>query len=195
MKKVLCVALVALLSACNSIVKMEGDQIVNGRLAVRVTEAWNKVSIPGNPQPYETWTQEGLTLDHLRLWAAVRDGQSLMTPPNTAANTATPPRQPTFTRDMPADQLVQLFEILYARDGSIVTMNKVEPATFVGEPGVHFEFSLTRKGDGVEMKGLGWAAVRKGELYAASFVAPKKFFFTRLAPKAASIIRTARIQG
>lgn len=195
MKKIICAALIALLSACTSIVKVEGDQVVNGRLAVRVTEAWNKVSAPGNPQPYETWTQEGLPLDHLRLWAALRDGQSLVTPPKNAANTATPPRLPTFTRGMQADALVQLFEILYSQDGSIVTMNKVEPATFAGEPGVHFEFSLTRKGDGVEMKGLGWASVRKDELYAASFVAPKKSFFPRLAPKAEGIIRTARIQG
>lgn len=195
MKKLAILLLVSLLGACTSIVKVEGDQVVNGRMAVRLTEAWNKVSLPGVSQPFETWTQEGLPLDHLRFWAAIPTGKSLMTAPRVNSADQKAPRVPTYVAGMQPDQLVNLFEILYSNDGSIVTLSKVEPATFVGEKGVHFAFSMTRKVDGVEMKGLGWLAVHKGELYAASFVAPKKSFFPRLAPKAESVAKSAKVQG
>lgn len=195
MNKILTCLLISLLAACTSITKVEGDQVVNGRMAVRVNEAWNKVSLPGVSQPYDTWTQEGLPLDHLRFWAAIPNGKSLMVTPRTNSADQKAPRVPTYVSGMQPDQLVNLFEILYSNDGSIVTMSKVEPATFVGEKGVHFAFTLTRKSDGVEMRGLGWLAVHKGELFAASFVAPKKSFFVRLAPKAESVVKSAKIQG
>lgn len=195
MKKLVACLLIALLGACTSIVKVEGDQVVNGRMAVRVSEAWNKVALPGATQPYETWTQEGLPLDHLRFWAAIPAGSSLMTAPRVNSADQKAPRVPTYVAGMQPDQLVNLFETLYSHDGSIVTLSKVEPATFVGEKGVHFAFSMMRKADGVEMKGLGWLAVHKGQLYAASFVAPRKSFFGRLAPKAESVVKSARVQG
>jgi hypothetical protein len=65
----------------------------------------------------------------------------------------------------------------------------------VGEKGVHFAFSMTRKSDDVEMKGLGWQAVHQGKLFPASFVAPKKSFLPRLAPKAESVAKSAKVQG
>lgn len=196
MKKLVACLLIAMLGACTSIVKVEGDQVVNGRMVVRVSEAWNKVSLPGATQPYETWTQEGLPLDHLRFWAVIPAGASLMTAPRVNSADQKAPRVSTYVAGMQPDQLVNLFETLYSIDGSIVTLSKVEPATFVGEKGAHFAFSMMRKADGVEMKGLGWLAVHKGQLYAASFVAPRKsLFFGRLAPKAESVVKSARVQG
>ncbi len=72
-------------------------------------------------------------------------------------------------------------------------MNKVEPAVFAGEPGVRFEFSVARKSDDVQFKGVGWVAVRQGELFAATFVAPRLSFFARILPKAEGVVRTAKI--
>lgn len=196
MKKILVLLWVALLAGCAAkMVKVEGDQLVNNRMTVRVSEAWNKVVIPNDPQPYETWTQEGLTLDHLRLWAAVPSGQSLIALPPGATAEQKKRRLPTFEAGMQADQLVNLFEVMYANDGSIVTISKVEPTVFAGEKGVRFEFTLTRKSDGVHLNGMGWMAVRKGELFAASFVAPRLAFFQRLAPKAESVVNTAAIRS
>lgn len=210
MKKIVAVVALAMLSACSTITKVEGEQVVNQRLAVQVTDAWNKVALV-QQQPYETWTQEGIPLDHLRFWGGIRAGQPLLTPPrqpvavNTSSSQGTPgapapsdtkaPRVPTFAAGMPADQLVRLFETLYANDGSLVTMGKVEPAVFAGENGVRFEFALVRKSDDVQLRGVGWASVRNDELFAATFVAPRLAFFPRLLPKAESIIRTARIKS
>jgi hypothetical protein len=49
---------------------MEGEQVVNEQLVVHLTDAWNKVSDPWDVDPYDTWTQEGIPLDHLRSGAA-----------------------------------------------------------------------------------------------------------------------------
>ena len=197
MKKILVLFLVALLAACTSIVKVEGDQLINSRMTVKLPEAWNKVSMPGNKQPFDVWTQEGLPIDHLRFWAGVASNQELMKRPPGAPVPAggKAARTPTYVAGMQPDQLVNLFETLYAADGSSVTMNKVEPAVFAGEKGVRFEFSVVRKGDDVQLRGVGWVAINKNELFAATFVAPRLSFFQRLLPKAENVVQTARIKA
>lgn len=193
MKKILIVLLAALLTACSSIVKVEGDQVVNNRMAVKLTDAWNKIPVR---QPFDAWTQEGITLDHLRFWAAVKPGEPLLTlAPGMVPAGQKPPRVPTFAAGLAPDQLVNLFEVLYSADGSIVKVTKVGPGVFAGEKGIRFEFAVTRKGDDVQLLGTGWVSVRKDELFAATFVAPKLAFYPRLLPKAESVVSTAHIKG
>lgn len=195
MKLLFVFVLAAFLAGCAGVVKVEGDQVVNGRMTVKVTEAWNKVSVAGNAQPFDVWTQEGLSLDHLRLWAAVKTGQSLITlPPGSTPAGQKAPRLPTYRAGMPPDELVGLFELMYSADGSIFSMSKVEPTRFAGESGVRFEFTVLRKRDDVPLRGVGWIAVNNNELFAASFVAPRLSFFPRLLPRAESIVETARIK-
>ena len=131
------------LAACTTISKMEGDQVVNERLSVHVSSAWNKVSDPWEVDPYDTWTQEGIPLDHLRFWGGVRPGQPLMTKPAvfSRAPDAKEPRVPTFRPGLTPEKLVSLFEELYATAGP-VTVTKVEPTVFAGQRGVRFEFNV-----------------------------------------------------
>jgi hypothetical protein len=199
-RRLLPLLLALLLTACANISRMEGEQVVNERLAVHVTDAWNKVSDPWDVDPYDTWTQEGIPLDHLRFWGGVRPGQVLMTRPVvfTRAADAKDVRVPTFRQGLPPEKLVSLFEELYATAG-VVTVTRVEPTVFAGQKGVRFEFTLERRRDDLEMRGVGWVAVRTDptygeELYAATFVAPKLSFFERLLPMAESVVRSARIR-
>jgi hypothetical protein len=201
MKRMLAAALLAAtLAACTTVAKMEGDQVVNERLAVHVSSAWNKISDPWEADPYDTWTQEGLPLDHLRFWGAVKPGQPLMTKPMLfLRGDEKAPRLPTFRTGLPPEKLVNLFEELYATAGT-VTVTKVDPTVFAGQKGVRFEFTLERRRDDLTMQGVGWVAVRANptegeELYAATFVAPKAAFFTRLLPMAEAVVKTARIKG
>lgn len=194
MKKIALILAAVVLAGCAAIVKVEGEHVVNNRLAVKVGEAWNRLTMAGG-QPYETWTQEGPSLDQLRFWAAIQPGQALM-----AATASTPvgqkaPRVPTFTSGMAPDQLVNLFEILYSADGSQVKMTRMEPAPFAGELGVRFEFAVTRKRDDLQFRGVGWVAVRKNELFAATFLAPQLAYYQRLMPKVETVIATARIRS
>lgn len=198
---VLSFALALLLAACANVSRMHGEEVVNERLAVQVSEAWNKVSDPWDVDPYETWTQDGVPLDHLRLWGGLRPGQVLMTRPFlfSRAPDAKEPRVPTFRQGLSPEKLVSLFEELYATAGT-VTITKVEPAVFAGQNGVRFEFSLARRRDDLDMLGVGWVAVKPDptwgeELYAATFVAPKLSFFHRLLPMAEAVVKTARIKA
>jgi hypothetical protein len=196
MKKLIVVLFAVLMAGCASVVKVDGEQVVNGRLSVKLTDAWNKLSLPGGRQPYDTWTQEGLWVDQLRLWAGVRSGEALMQlPPGAAQAGQKAPRLPTFQAGMAADQLVSLFEVLYSNDGSQVTMTKIEAADFANQKGVRFEFTILRKRDGLPLHGKGWVAVRNNELFAATFVAPRLNFYPTLLPRAEQVIGTARIKG
>lgn len=195
MKKIICLLLIALLAACTSIVKVDGDQVVRNRMSLKVTDAWNK--IPGiSGQPFDIWTQEGVTVDTLRFWVAIPDnGELIKLPSGWVAQGAKAARAPRFVVGMQPDQLVNLFEVLYSTDGSNVSVNKVEPTVFAGEKGVRFEFSMIRKSDDVQLRGVGWVAVKKNELFAATFVAPRLSFFPRLVGKAESVVKTAQIKG
>jgi hypothetical protein len=201
MKRIAALGLALLLAGCSSMSRMEGEQVVNDRLAVHVPQAWNKMTDRWVQDPYETWTHEGLPLDHLRFWGAVRPGQPLMIKPAIFSREADArePRVPTFRQGLGAEKLVQLFEELYATAGT-VTITRVDPAVFAGHKGVRFEFTLARRRDDVSMQGVGWVAVRPDptygeELYAATFVAPRLSFFPRLLPMAEEVVKTARIKG
>jgi hypothetical protein len=192
---------VLLLAGCANVQRMDGEEVVNQRLAVHLTSAWNRVSDPWDVDPYDTWTQEGIPLDHLRLWGGVRPGQPLMTRPAvfSRAEDAKQPRVPTFREGLTPEKLVRLFEELYATAGT-VTITKVAPAEFAGQQGVRFEFTLARRKDDLNMLGVGWVAVKPDpmwgeELYAATFVAPKLSFFHRLLPMAEEVVKTARIKA
>ncbi|NPC54392.1 hypothetical protein [Caenimonas soli] len=196
MKTLVTLVLVLLISACTSIAKVEGDQVVNNKLVVTVPDAWNKVTDPWEKGPYDIWTQEGIPLDHLRLWGGVKSGKALVAKPTVLFRSPgeKDPRYPTFTAGLPPDKLVSLFEALYANEGA-VTITRVEPTVFAGEKGVRFEFTLARRADDVTLKGVGWAAVHKDELFAATFAAPRLAFFQKLLPMAEAVVKTARIRG
>ena len=196
MKKLLALVLIALLAACTTIAMVEGEQVVNDKLVVKVPAAWNKVTDPWEGGPYDVWTQEGIPLDHLRLWAGVKSGKALVAKPMVLfrAPGEKDPRYPTFTAGLPPDQLVSLFEALYANEGT-VDITRVEPTVFAGEHGVRFEFTLARRADDLRLRGVGWAAEHDHELYAATFAAPRLTFFARLLPMAEAVVSTARIKG
>lgn len=196
MKRLLALVLALLLGACTTIAKVDGEQVVNGKLAVTLPAAWNKVTDHWENEPYDVWTQEGIPLDHLRLWAGVRSGQALVSKPTILfrAPGEKDARYPTFTGAVAPDRLVNLFEQLYANEGA-VQVTRMEPTRFAGEKGVRFEFTLARRDDDLELRGVGWVAVHGGELYAATFAAPKLTFYARLLPMAEAVVRTARIKG
>lgn len=188
--------LACLLVACTTIAKVDGEQVVGGKLAVTLPEAWNKVTDPWERGRYDMWTQEGIALDHLRLWAGLRPGESLVARPTVLfrAPGEKDPRYPTFTTGLRPHRLVNLFEQVYANDG-VVQVTRMEPAVFAGRPGVRFEFTLVRRADDLVLQGVGWAAEHRGELYAATFAAPKLAFYSRLLPMAEAVVRSARIMG
>jgi hypothetical protein len=188
--------LALLMAACTTIAKVEGDQLVHGKLAVHVSAAWNKINDPWSYEPYDTWTQEGLPLDHLRLWGGVHDGAPLVEKPSHLFRGPgeKDPRIPTFRAGMSDEKLVNLFEQFYGNFGT-VRVTRVAPTVFAGEKGVRFEFTLARRSDDLAMRGVGWVATHDKALYAATFVAPQLTFYPRILPMAEAVVKTARVKG
>ncbi|MGE4240365.1 hypothetical protein [Ramlibacter sp.] len=184
-----------LLGACTTVAKVEGEQTVRGKLTLDVPAAWNRIDDPWSSEPYDTWTQEGLPLDHLRLWGGVKSGQPLVSKPMVFFRWSDEKdaRVPTFRSGLPPDKLVTLFEELYALSGT-VRVTKVEPTVFAGHRGVRFEFSLARRGDDLLLRGVAWVAPNGDELYAATFLAPELGFYSRLLPMAEAVVKTARVR-
>jgi hypothetical protein len=162
----------------------EGDSTVGGAMAVTAGKGWNHLAVID--RPWTTWTHDGSVIDELRFWAAMPDGIAIMPADG-------PEQRPlNFRRTMGPHELVALFASLQARDGSAVTLEKIEPAQFVGVPGVRFRFSVLRASDDVRLTEVGWAAVRGEQLYAMTFIAPRLAFFPRHEDEVERIARSAR---
>jgi hypothetical protein len=188
--------LVVLLAACASVTKVEGTHQVNEKLSFESNAAWNLIELPGSSRPYKLLTQEGITIDEMRLWASLASGKDILNDANpSSSGSDNKKRRPVFEAGMSLDQLTALFESAMTLDGSVVQMTKIEPDEISGVKGVRFQFTWTRKSDGVILLGLGWAGVLKNELYAATFTAPRLHFYDKLSPKAEALFKSLKIKG
>jgi len=175
------------LAGCANVAKIStGEVVVDNRLSFTLDAAWNQVNIPGRNKPV-LWTQDGITIDALELWIGIKDGQTMIDTPKDK-------RPLVFKAGMAPHEIVGLFEGIYGLDGSTFTLDKLAPATFLGGPGVRFDYTVLRKADDVRISGVGWAAVKNGELVAMTFVAPRLGFFPRHVTKAERAAATARLR-
>ncbi len=176
------------LAGCATVAKVDtGERTVGDRLILTLDGAWNEVSAP-NMGPAHIWTMEGLPIDQLLVYSGLKDGQAIH------AEAAGAQKKPfVFHSSMQADEIAALFEGMLTRDGSVFKLTKLEPARF-GEKGFHFEFALTRKVDNVQLLGLGYACVSKGELFALLYQAPRLTFFARQQARVQQIAESARLK-
>lgn len=191
MKNILVVLVLLALSGCVSVAKIEsGDKKMGERMTISIDGAWNHVNAPGMG-PAETWTMDGLPIDQLLLYSGLKDGQAI----HAAAGGGTDAQRKSFIfrSGMQPDEIAALFEGMLTRDGSRYKLVKLEPVTFGGSKGFRFEFSLTRKIDNVELSGVGYGTVSKGELFAIVYMAPRLGFFPRHAGRVEQMARSARV--
>jgi hypothetical protein len=190
MNRLFALLLATLLAACATPVKMvrvdTGEAAVGERLLVRSDGRWNTFS--GAAAGVVTWTHDGLPLDTLRFFTDIADGQPIV-PANPNV------KRGSFRKGMRAHEIVALFEAEFTRDGSVFTLDRLEPASIAGEKGFRFEFQLLRKGDELHMRGIGQGVEHDGKLYALVFVAPRIAFFDRHAPRARQVFDSVRFKG
>lgn len=189
MRRILIAAMVAALAGCASVAKMEsGEQTVGGRLVVSLEGAWNHVSGPGIG-PAHTWTMEGLPVDQLLIYAGVKDGELVHQPDSSGKR-----KNFSFRASMQPEEVVAMFEGMMTRDGSVFKLTKLEPMSFGGHKGFRFEFGLTRQVDNVQLSGVGFGAVAKGELFAMLYAAPQLGFFARHQRSVEQMARSAKLK-
>lgn len=166
-----------------------GDVTLKNRLVVTVDKPWNQFE-RGLDDTTPTWTQDGITVDALRFYVGLKEGDLLA--PTPSGDKAIKPLA--FRSSMQTADLVSLFEALYARDGSTFTLSQVGPHAFAGGDGFRFEFVSIRKNDEVRLSGVGWGTVRAGELFVITYTAPRLSFFARHLPSAEAVAKSARIR-
>jgi len=178
----------AALAGCANVVKVgPGDTVVADRVALNIDGAWNQLTLHGSGTT-ATWTQDGITLDLLQFYVALKDGEAL-------GPAATKEQRPlVFKATMQPHEIVSLFQGLYTRDGSTFSLDRLEPADFMGGKGFRFQYTVVRKFDDVKLSGVAWGAVRGNELFAMTFTAPRAGFFPRHEKRVEHIARTARLK-
>jgi hypothetical protein len=182
--------LVCIIPGCVSIAKIEkGDHTLGERMSVTIEGPWNHLNVP-NLGPAQTWTMEGLPVDQLLLYSGLKDGEAIH------ARGQGGPKAKTFTfrSTMQPSEIVELFEGMLTRDGSRFRMTRLDPVPFGGQKGFRFEYTLTRRVDNVQLSGLGYGAISKGELFAVVYMAPRLAFFSRHKDRVESIARSARLK-
>ena len=193
MRRLLLVLLAFELAGCAVVPKMEkvdsGQQNVGARLELTLDGAWNHFQ-SAQIAPARVWTMEGLPVDELRVFAGVKPGEAIDAGAPEVAGT----KKIEFRSGMHADEIVAMFEGLYTKGGSTFKLDKLEPWSFGGEKGFRFEFTFTRKVDGVVNLGVGYGTVSKDELFALLYFAPRLGFFPRNKDKVEDIARSARLK-
>ena len=190
-RRVLALSAAAVLAGCAQMSHVtSGNVTVKQRLVVTVDRPWNQFERVGNDST-PTWTQEGISVDELRFYVGLKDGELIAPTPNEPKG-----QKPlAFKSAMQTQDILGLFESYYSRGGSTFTLDKVTPSTFIGQSGFAFEFSSIRKSDEVRLRGMGWATVRNGELFVITYTAPRLAFFPRGSGSAEAIARSARLSS
>jgi len=169
---------------------VSGSVTVRERLVVDVATSWNQFE-NGEFAKRPTWTNEGIFVDALAFYVGLKDGDLLAPTPSEPKGAA----PLTFKASMQPAEVVELFQKMWSRDGSTVTLDRIEPGPFLGGDGFRFEYTVVRKLDEVRLQGVAWAAVRNGELHAITYSAPRLAFFARYKPRVEAIAKSARLRS
>lgn len=188
MRLTLIAILLALLAGCASVAKMDtGDQTLGERMLVTLEGPWNHVAVPGMG-PAQVWTMEGLPVDQLLVYSGIKNDELVH------AAGGGKGKNFAFRSSMQPDEVVAMFEGMLTRDGSQFKLIKLEPASFGGEKGFRFEYSIIRRVDNAQLSGVGFGVVSKGELFALLYHAPRLAFFPRHRGRVEQIARSARLK-
>lgn len=191
MKKAICMLAALVLGACASVDKIDkGNRMLGERMQVDIDGPWNHLNLP-NSGPAQIWTMEGITVDELLLYSGLKDGEVIHSRSQNLPNA----KSFHFKSSMKPDEIVSLWEGALTRDGSRFKLLKLEPVQFAGEPGFRFEYELVRKLGNVQMRGLGYGAVSKGELFALLYTAPRLTFFARHRERVEQMARSAVLKN
>ena len=187
------VALVALGGCAQQLVKVEPGQVtVRDAITVKADIPWNRFQLQFPlsvaPGASEVWTQDGITLDALAFFVGIENGKTL------GAAISTNKKLPQFRSAMTPGEIVELYEQMVTQDGSAFALQRVAPGRFGGQPGFQFAFTITRRSDGVLLKGMAQGAVVKDKLYLVAFTAPAMYYYERHLRDVAPLVASAQIK-
>ena len=167
----------------------EARKVGKSDLQVTAVGDWNRAT-ERQTKESENWTQNGIGLDDLGFYAAVKKGEALFHQRDKKKDPL-----PKFDPAMLPTDIAEWFEnsARIALGSAVFEVGAVRPAKLAGADGVEMDFSYATEGDNLERKGTARAAVIGGKLYMISFDAPKIHYYEAGLPTALAIMNTARI--
>ncbi len=158
------------------------------KLMVTPDREWNRMGLR-RVKGSESWTLDGDGLNDITFYGGLAGGQTLFR--DVQKKTAP---LPTFSPTMLLTDVPTLLEgsIRISQQTSLITIDSIKPARFVGADGVAFTYSFV-KPDGLRRKGEARAALVGGKLYMMTFEAPALHYFDRDAANFRSLAETAKI--
>ncbi len=178
------------LTSCAAMTKVgPGEVTIKEQMVAKLDSSWNRLEARG-AQKTEIWTTDGLPLDNLMFYVGVKDGDPLVELQNRQEK-----QQPRFHATMQPHEIVELFDAVTAENGTRFKLDKLSPMQFAGGNGFRFDFTQIRKGDEVELKGVGYGALRAGKLYLMVFRAPKIFYFGKHIERVEAVARSVQVRG
>jgi hypothetical protein len=157
---------------------------------------WSKVAMGPNPDSLfydtsgrlETWTIDGEKLDSLMFFAAVPDGQPLLT--LAASGSSLPP----FRSQMTPNEIMDLFTSSFstATGSAVIQSRDLRPAKLGNVDGFRFEVDFTLKDD-VDRELSAVGTVKDGKLYLIAFQGTKLYHYGKYLPDFEQIVATAQL--
>ncbi|WCM29272.1 hypothetical protein NDN01_10480 [Sphingomonas sp. QA11] len=165
--------------------------VAKSLLTVTPDREWNKMGArPGRNS--ETWTLDGDGLNDVTFYGGIENDRTLFREVDKRSKPL-----PRFSSTMLLTDLPVLFENSYsiALNTQLMKVDSIEPATFLGQNGVHFSYTFSRINEEVRRKGEASAAIIGGKLFMITFEAPDVFYYERDLPAYRAIVAKAIIEG
>ena len=165
------------------------EVVRSSALTVTPSIDWNRLGAKVGRNA-EAWTLDGQSLNEITFYAGIADGQTLFKEVNKKNKPL-----PRFSARMLAPEVVQLFESTYrvAASTPLFSIDKVEPATFLGSQGFRFRYSFTVQDEEVRRTGEATGAVVDGKLYMIAFEAPTLHYFDRDVGAYEAVVASAKL--
>ncbi|HVY79504.1 MAG TPA: hypothetical protein VG994_00860 [Steroidobacteraceae bacterium] len=164
--------------------------VAQGSMKVKPSVAWNRApkgvfDIPRQ----ENWTQNGPLLDGITFIGALESGQAI-----TKQKPKDDRKVPVFRADMTPQDLVSMIESYYRiRAGAtIFESTGVKPTTFLGKPGMQFDYTYVLT-DEVKRRGRSVLAVVNGKLYLMALDGAALHYFDAALPEFEALAASAVI--
>ena len=189
-------AIAVLLCACQALGRYElvtagGMRRVADDMAVRTTQAWNRVPrLEDRIKEREVWTRHGPSIDSVEFTVGLREGDTLLDSKSDVGQ-----QLPPFRADMRRPELVAMFETYYRLRllNGTLDVTRVRPQPFMDADGVRMEFRYTGNDD-VRRNGCAVMAIVDGRLYAMALTATSIHYYHETLSDFEAMVASAEVR-
>ena len=137
MNRLLILAGVLLLSACNQYTLVQPGLVEVQQIAVSPTKPWNAAPPADRMGGYPTWTTDGVILNSVTFFPAIKNGKTLF-----KSRRDNP--YPVFTTDLLPNEIMEIVESSIAKElgATISGSSGLKPLTIDGNPGFQSSFDF-----------------------------------------------------